>query len=158
MIKLSPKQLPTLGRNTVIDYKKEYANKIIHSCPDCNDCIFAKVYTGDGKNIYKNEICYRIYCTQNRVPIQVPKTLENPTPYTDLWMPFTDWKLSLSFPTKYKYHIYIASCITTKEMSRCVVLQSSLPEEKWKGTRKMLINTKDESIFPEPNLILPKLY
>lgn len=160
MIKISPSQLPSMGKNSIIDYQKSYAIKIVHNFPDCNNCLYAQIYKGDGTNIYKHQLIYRIYCTSNRAPIQVPKTLEKPIPFNDLWLPYKDWIPSLNFPVNYKYHIYIASCILTKEMKRCVVLQSSLPESKWKGMRKLLINTKDNSIFDEeqPNQILPSLY
>ena len=147
--KFSPKQLPTLKYNSILDFKLDDAVKIIHTYPDCNECMYCLVYKGDGRNVFKNHFEYRCYCKYEAAPIRVPINLERPLTFSDLWMPWDIWKPSLGQMHNEKAFLYIPYCGLVKEMRRCTVKLLSLPMNKWKLRKKKVIGTVDESLHSE---------
>ena len=111
IIIISPKQLPTAGYNSILDFKLDDAVQIVHSFPDCNECKFALTYKGDGRNVFKNNFVYRAYCIANRVPIRIPLLLDKPISFSDLWLPWRQWDPSVGKMQNEKIFLYIPSGI-----------------------------------------------
>ena len=144
--KITPEQLPTAGYNSILDFRLDDAIQIVHSFPDCNECKFALVYKGDGRNVFKNNFEYRCYCTCESVPVKVPLTLDRPNTWGDLWLPWDIWKPSLEKMGNEKIYLYIPACVLAKKMRRCRVKMMHLPPSEWKGNKKAVIGTIDESL------------
>jgi len=146
IIRISPKQLPTAGKSSILDFKLDDTIRIVHSFPDCNECKFALVYKGDGRNVFKNNFAYRCYCSCESIPIKVPFTLDRPTTFSDLWLPWDIWKPSLEKIGNEKIYLYIPACVLAKTMRRCRVKMMHLSPSQWKGNKKTVIRTIDESL------------
>ena len=139
------KNLDTQGFNSILDFKQEHLN-LIHEAPDCSECVYCMIYRGDGKNIFKKKLEHRAYCSYSWHAEKVPLSLEKPTIYNDLWLPYRDkitYKLTIQ---GLKLQLYIPHCVIVKKSKACMVKLVNLPESEWKRNKKPFIQTVDQRI------------